>query len=335
MSFVRSKNSKRPRRVWRIFKRCLLAGVLLVTVNLAAGDCRAQTEDTSDVIRVNTDLVIFDAQVINKKTKHAVSDLKKEDFGIVEAGVKQQIGYFSRDELPLSIMLVLDVSRSVRPILQEIRDGALNALQQLKSQDEVAVLAFANRPELVQDFTRDRKLVAEKIKEATGTDHLGPGTFLDQALLKAITRVQHASSPSSRRVIIVVTDNIAPHNKALQKEVLAGLSDTGTVVYGLIVRAAIGKVFNVMFLGLIRGVNEYVDETGGEMLGAGKTEVEARLAEIIDRLRARYTLGFKPTNTTEDGKFRRVEIKVTPGNKPDKNLVLVTKRGYYLRRRAN
>jgi uncharacterized protein with von Willebrand factor type A (vWA) domain len=63
-------------------------------------------------------------------------------FAITENGVKQEVSYFSRDALPLSIILLLDVSRSVRPIIHEIRDGALHALQRLKPEDEVAVMAF-------------------------------------------------------------------------------------------------------------------------------------------------------------------------------------------------
>src|SRR5437660_1824038 len=103
-------------------------------------DLKAQTKDSIDVVKVNTDLVVFDAQVVDKKTRRIIGDLSRDDFEVTENGVKQQISYFSRDELPLSIILLIDVSRSVRPIIHEIRDGALNALQRLKPQDEVAVM---------------------------------------------------------------------------------------------------------------------------------------------------------------------------------------------------
>jgi VWFA-related protein len=314
--------------------RGFLAAVILATV---AGECRpcvAQEKDT-DVIKVNTDLVVFDVEVIDKKTKRIINDVKKDDFEIVEDGVKQQLTYLSRDELPLSIMLLLDVSGSVRAILHDIRNGALNALERLKPEDEVALMPFATKSELVQDFTRDRKLIAQKIVDATVTERLGSATFLDQALDKAVRRMPRASNPTSRRVIIIVTDNIVGVGwRPLKKDVLAGLFETGTVVYGLIVKAAVSKVLDVMFLGQSRGVNTYVNETGGEMLGADKKEVESRLAEVIDRLRARYTIGYRPSNTTEDGKFRRVEIKISSRGKEKGKLVVLTKRGYYLRRHA-
>src|SRR6266404_321249 len=120
---------------------CLLVFITTLTGSAATAD--AQEKDPIDVIRVNTDLVVFDAQVIDKKTKRVIGDLTKEDFELSDNGAKQQISYFSRDELPLSIILLLDVSRSVRPIIDDIRDGALNALARLKPEDQVAVMAFS------------------------------------------------------------------------------------------------------------------------------------------------------------------------------------------------
>src|SRR5436190_14947345 len=105
---------------------------------LALENASAQEKEPVDVIKVDTNLVVFDAQVVDKKTKRVIGDLKKEDFELSDNGVRQQIDYFSRDELPLAIILLLDVSRSVRPIIHDVRDGALNALQRLKPDDQVA-----------------------------------------------------------------------------------------------------------------------------------------------------------------------------------------------------
>lgn len=293
----------------------------------------AQEKEPTDVIKVNTDLVIFDAQVVDKKTKRVIGDLTKDDFEVTENGVRQPISYFSRDELPLSILLLLDVSGSVRPIIHQIRDGALDALQRLKPDDQVAVMAFANTSRLAQDFTKDRGQAARKIEEATATNVLGSGTMLGPALESAAIHLQEAPTRISRRVIIIVTDNIAFADGKQQKEILDELFDSGTVVYGLIVKAAIGKVFNVMFLGQLKGVNEFVEQTGGEMIGADKKEVDTKLGVVIDRLRARYALGFRPTNAAADDKFRPVEIKVTALRKNKEKPLVLTKRGYYFRRR--
>jgi VWFA-related protein len=223
----------------------------------------------------------------------------------------------------------------VRPIIHEIRDGALNALQRLKPEDEVAVMAFGTTYQLVQDFTKDRRLVSQKIESATATERLGNGTFLSSALESAAAHMQKAPAAGNRRVIIVVTDNIAITPDRETKYIVDELLDTGTVIYGLIVQAALGKFFKVMSLGqLSKGVNEFVERTGGEIVGADKKEVDAKLGLVIDRLRARYQLGFRPVNISDDGQFRPVEIKIIETKKRKEKPLVLTKRGYYLHRRT-
>lgn len=308
--------------------------LLALGSSVLAQDLKAQTKDSIDVVKVNTDLVVFDTQVIDKKTRRLIGDLSRDDFEVTENGVRQKISYFSRDELPLSIILLLDVSRSVRPIIHQIRDGALNALQRLKPEDEVAVMAFGTTYKLAQDFTRDRSLVSQTITSVTANDDLGNGTFLGNALESAATHMRAAPASGSRRVILIVTDNIAFTSDRDTKNIVDELLDSGTVVYGLIVQAAFGKAFKIMSFGqLSKGVNDFVERTGGEIVGADKKEVDEKLAVVIDHLRARYTLGFRPTNDRDDGKFRPVEIKISGTRKAEERPVVLTKRGYYFRRK--
>lgn len=310
------------------FAVCIVVSLLSVQTG------HAQDIDPNDVVRVNTDLVVFDAQVIDKKTRKVFGGLRREDFEIYEENVRQPIVYFSQDQLPLSVLLLLDISRSVTPIIEQVGAGANEALQRLKPEDEVAVMAFADNPKLIQSFTKDRKVAAEKISEA-GTTDLGHGTYLNEALHAAEQAMNNASNPTNRRAIIVITDNIAPAGGHFGKDkVINDLLESGTVVYGLIVRAALGKVFNVLSFGTIHGVNEYCEETGGEVLGADQKEVNNRLAEMFTRLRTRYTLGYRPPESNEEGKFRRVKVQLTPPiMKTNKKLVVRARTGYYFRKR--
>src|ERR1041385_8921886 len=283
------------------FAVCVLVSLLSVQTG------HAQDIDPNDVIRVNTDLVVFDAQVIDKKTRKVFGGLRREDFEIYEENIRQPIVYFSQDQLPLSVLLLLDISRSVTPIIEQVGAGANEALQRLKPEDEVAVMAFADYPKLIQGFTKDRNVAAAKISEA-GTSYLGHGTYLNEALHAAEQAMNKASNPTNRRAIIVITDNIAPAGGKFGKDkVINDLLESGTVVYGLIVRAAVGRVFNILSFGTIHAVNAYAEETGGEVLGANRDEVDTRLAEMFTRLRTRYTLGFKPPDNSEEGRFRRVK----------------------------
>jgi VWFA-related protein len=310
-------------------KRLILClSSVAIVLSTCAGSINAQQD--VDVVKVDTNLVVFDAQVIDKKTGRVIGDLKKDDFALTDNGVKQQIDYFSRDELPLAIILLLDVSRSTRPIIHDVRDGALNALQRLKPEDQVAIMAFSERTSLAQDFTKDRALAASKIQEATATSVLGNGTFLPAALREAAFHMEHSKTPSSRRVIIVITDNIA---SAGDQETMHDIFESGAVVYGLIARAAFGKVFNVLSLGQIKAVNKYAEETGGEVMGADKKEVDDKLGEMIDRLRARYAIGFRPSDMNDSGTFRPVTISISTARKRKEKPIVLARRGYYLKRR--
>jgi VWFA-related protein len=309
-----------------------LAGIIVSLIGIWSPSS-AQEQSPADVITVNTDLVVFDAQVFDKKTKQAIAGLTKDDFEVTENGIRQPVSYLSRDELPLSIILLIDVSGSVRPILHRIRDGALKALQRLKPDDEVAVMAFANASSLAQDFTTDRDLVARTIAAATATDILGRETLLGPALASAATHMQLAPTQTSRRVIIVVTDNIVITFRPQKKEILQKLFDSGSVVYGLKVCCGNGSLLGTLGMGAVWGVDEYVEQTGGEILDADNNQIDAKLARMIDRLRLRYAIGFKPANTTEDGRFRRVKIRIASTKKKNEQAVVLTKRGYYFRRR--
>ena len=309
-----------------------LATLILCFV-FAADVCRGQQSPNDDVIRINTDLVVLDALVIDKKTGLPVRDLKATDFELFLDDVKQQITYFSEDQLPLSVVLLLDVSGSVVPFIEQIGHNARAAFEKLKPQDEVAVMAFAIEQKLVQDFTKDRQLVSEKIVEASRVETIGRGTFFNDALRSALSVMEKASNPVSRRVILVVSDNIASEHGS-DKHLVVDLLESGIVVYGLVVRGGIGKVINMMTMGAMHGLDDYTQATGGELIGAKKKEVDGRLVELINHLRARYSLGFKPPETTLDGKLHRIKLKISPSALTrDEKLTVRTRTGYHLRRR--
>lgn len=139
-----------------------MALLLLALVEAAAYPIHSQTQQRNEdePLRLSTQLVVVDAQVLRKKTGIPVNGLSQRDFVIYEEGVKQPITHFSQDKLPLSIVLLLDVSASVTPAIQQVRDSGIRALNELKSGDEVALMAFGAWAKVLQDFTKDRQLVA-------------------------------------------------------------------------------------------------------------------------------------------------------------------------------
>jgi VWFA-related protein len=302
---------------------------------------QAQDQSYSDrPIKLSAELVLVDVAVSSRKDGRIVGGLKKGDFVIYEDGVKQNITNFSQDELPLSIVLLIDVSGSVQPIINRIRDGALEALRHLKPEDEVALMAFAGKAQLIQDFTVDRHLIVDSIEKINEVANVGRGpTLLHEGVYQAAIQLRKASNPFSRRAIIAITDDIThpPFWGHSGGDALETVVETSAVVCGLIVSRTL-KIF--IYPGLILGktllsagsVNTYAKETGGIVLGAGKEDVEAKLTRLIDQLRTRYTLAYTPSNQKPDGRFRKIKVKVSPEvEKREGKLAVLARRGYYAR----
>lgn len=116
----------------------------------------ADPREPTDNVRLAVDLVVLDAQVIQQKTGRIVGTLKKEDFTLVEDGVKQQVTHFSQDTLPLSVILLIDRGGCLDPFSDKVRHATIEAMQRLRPQDEVALMAFANTTELIARFGRGK-----------------------------------------------------------------------------------------------------------------------------------------------------------------------------------
>ena len=160
---------------------------LVVISALVLSSFQSQAQDKQDEpLKISTQLVVIDAQVLNKKTGLPVRGLGERDFLISEDGTKQQLTHFSQDSLPLSIVLLLDVSGSVMPTIDSVRESGLKALNQLKAGDEVSLMAFGVWTTVLQEFTKDRQLVAERVG---AIERMGPwireGTYIDEAIYQS------------------------------------------------------------------------------------------------------------------------------------------------------
>jgi len=323
--------------------RVLISVLFMLWIGAAVISSHAQQPKQSELtVKIDTDLVVSDALVVSKKTGRVIGDLKPEDFLLYEDGVRQEITHFSQDKLPLSIMLLLDVSGSVRPKLQQVQAGARYAMEQLKTEDEVAVMVFAGGAKLIQDFTKDRQLIEDKIAgiEDNQLGFRGQfGTRINEGVYQAAAHMDQATNPQSRRVIIGVTDNKSSaiptgHSGG---DALEQLFESGSVVCGLIVESEIfGGIFGKASstVGTLLGrIDSFADKTGGEVMKAKREEIANKLVELIGRLRTRYTLGYAPANSNLDGKFRKLDLKVTPQVEAREGKVVVrTRQGYYARR---
>ena len=321
----------------------------------------SQTESSTEpeqVFRVRVDMVVTDAQVLNKRTRRSVGAMRREDFELYEDGVHQQITSFSQDEIPLSLVFLFDLTDSVRPVLRPLAEGALRALQHLKPEDEVAVMVYAAKADMIQEFTTDRKLIVNAIQRASRMESR-EAAFFNQGMYEAALQSERATNPASRRVIVWFTDNIpnipseeirSHYAKSLpaeslhtEKDALRELFKSGAAVCTMLERSDISdsefmaNMHNPIMMLERRqyppgDVYKYSGETGGMVFEPiGPTQAAKRLAEMIDQIRNRYTLGYHPsTPLNQPGQFYQLKLKVTPeAEQREGKLIVRTRRGFY------
>jgi VWFA-related protein len=327
--------------IWGSFRRFYPFFLLQIIIICFSPPAKAQ----QDTIRLSTDLVVIDAQVLNRKTGGVINGLNATDFELYEEGTRQQITHFSQDKLSLSVILLIDLSGSVSPVFNDIREGALTALARLKEQDEVAVMVFSTSTQLSQDFTTDRQAIVSKIGLIEKTPVIGQGTLLYPALRDAAAHMGKASNPLSRRVIITITDNISWDYYGFgvsEKEVTDRVVESGSMVCGLIVEGSLSRAEKLYRRGhdgkdIFRRrmtIDTFAQQTGGELINAPSLEIHLRLAQLIDHLRTRYSLGFSPKREQADGGFRQIRLVLTTeAKKRYGDVVIKTKQGYYAKPR--
>jgi VWFA-related protein len=309
-------------------------------------------------IKVDTSLVLVDGIVVSKKTNAIVHDLRREDFTILENGKHQQITHFSREELPLSVTLLVDVSGSVRPIIEEIGKAALNALAQLKPTDRVAMMIFANKTKLITELTTDRDLIAKQLKHVwNDTDEVGSGTLIPLGVLEAARYLREKTVAGERRAIVLITDDEDFRSSTTPREdVLKELYDGSTTLCGIVIsRHTAGRTamnlgttaamvaVNPILGGLIIGrkvmrkatapgstTRFFSENTGGLTIDAKNGEIGRVFVDMLQMLRTRYTFGYEPPQQPDDGKLRAIQLTVNDQvQKLKGDLQIFARRGYY------
>ena len=301
-------------------------------------------QDQTALFRATSELVLVDVQVLHTKTGAPAPLLHAGDFQVSEEGVPQQIVHFSRDEFPLSVVLLFDLTDSVRGVLKRLAKGAETALEHFKPSDEVAVMVYSGHASLVDGFTTDRARTMRAIERAASMKSGDPAYF-NEAVYQAAVELRQAASPANRRVIIWLTYNLPNvpdrKNHAIHSEAEAfrALHEEAVVVAPILLRSSLWLVLGPLVRAAEAAQNspfppgdarKYAELTGGQTVGLRGKQPEERLAQLIDELRARYTIGYRPSDPRPAGTFRRIRVQLTPSpTLRPKEWTVLARQGYY------
>jgi VWFA-related protein len=280
----------------------MISRLTFLALMFAAVSTRAQTDLN---IVVDSTLVVVPVTVTDPSNRFVLG-LDKEDFTIIEDGVKQKITHFSGEDAPLSVGLLIDTSGSMGLKLDTSRRAVTEFLKTMNAQDEAFLVQFSDQAEVVQGFTGDMKDIGNRMR---GLQSGGLTALLDAVNL-GVREMKKAKNP--RKALVIVSDGGDNHSRYTATDIKDLVREADTQIY------AFGVFEPILFPQLSseeisgpRLLAQIADQTGGRAFGASQFDQLPGIAEkIAIELRNQYVLAYSPMNGERDGKYRHVEVKV-------------------------
>jgi VWFA-related protein len=253
-------------------------------------------------IKVDVDLVLVNVTVTDPRGR-LVTGLEPEHFRVIEDGVEQEILHFSRDEVPVSIGLVLDVSGSMSNKIDAVRQAAVQFLRTGNPRDEFMVVQFRTRAELISPFTSSPEELESRMMFETphGTTALYDGVYL------ALTEMHNAHN--RRRALILVSDGGENHSRYNETDIKRFLEEADVQLYTI---GVYGGAATPEEVGGPTLLHELTDLSGGRAFTLGREGVPDIVQKIGVELREEYILAYRSSNHSHDGQWRKLQIKLAP-----------------------
>jgi Ca-activated chloride channel family protein len=251
-------------------------------------------------------LVLIPASVTDLSNRFVLG-LHKKDFALLEDGVEQTVVHVSGEDAPLSVGLVFDTSGSMANKLQTSRQAVTQFLKTMNLQDEAFLVAFSDQAQLAHGFTNHPEDIEDKL---TSLEPGGLTAMLD-AVNIALREMKGAKNP--RKAILIVSDGGDNNSRYTSAEIQSLVREADTQIY------AMGVFEQVLFAGMTteeisgpRLLAALAEQTGGRAFSAAvATDLPSVATRIGIELRNQYVLAYSPKNQDRNGKYRRVEVKVS------------------------
>jgi Ca-activated chloride channel family protein len=262
------------------------------------------SQQDDDVIRVNTDLVILNITVTDAAGQY-VPGLRRSDFKIFEDGKEipaQLISSFTVHDSPFASVVLLDTSSSMDVRLSLARSAAIRFLDRLREEDVAAVYKFDSKVERVQDFSTGRDLAPM----AFGLRANGM-TRLNDAIVDAAKAL--GDRRELRKAIVILSDGRDTSSKASSDKAIESALGIGATIYAVDMSASGAGSNNQQSAAVLKN---FAEKSGGRFVGTpGGPALRDAFANIADELGHQYTIAYRPLNQTRDGKWRKLEVRIS------------------------
>lgn len=271
---------------------------------------------------VHTDLITLTVTVTDTYGRY-VSGLGKGAFTVLDDKKPQEITYFSDDDSPVSVGVIFDLSGSMSgDKVKRARDALSKFIQTSHNSDEYFLIAFNSRAQLLLDKTRDGNSVLDKLTFVQTKNQ----TALYDACYLGVEKVQRGTHP--KRALLLISDGQDNNSRYTFNELRRLLKESDVTLYGVGILSGsdAGSSMGMDGQGIL---DELASVSGGKaFFPRSAAEMDDIFEQIALELRHQYSIGYKPDNFVNDGRWHKVKVKVTPPRGLPK-LFVRTKEGYY------
>jgi VWFA-related protein len=255
---------------------------------------------------------------VTDKNDHLVTNLPENAFQIFENNVAQPIKIFKREDVPVSMGLVIDNSGSMRSKRAGVEASALTLVKDSNPQDESFVVNFNDEPYLDQEFTSD---IPTLQKGLARIDSKG-GTAMRDAIRVSIDYL-HDKAKKDKKVIIVITDGNDNASMVTLDALVKLAQQDGTLIYAI---GLLGEEDKSEAAKAKKALKTLVEATGGQVFyPKDVSEVEPIAHEVAHDIRNQYSIWYAPINEKMDGTYRAIKVAVKAAGNP----IARTRLGYW------
>jgi VWFA-related protein len=264
---------------------------------------------------VSLSLTVFDE-------KHKlVTDLVEEEFTVYEDGVEQDIQVFSREDLPLRMVLLLDTSSSMRMKMRMAQEAAIEFVRSLKAGDEIKVIEFNDRVLILEDFSSD----VDRVTEAIQSTEARGATALYNAIYISLQGLSRRRQADERQAVVVLSDGNDTRSLVTFEDVRELARKTDVMVYTISLRGTEKDLQKNKYLNAKYVLGKLAEESGGSSFSPeGIKDLSGVYDQIADELKSQYNIGYSSGNAVADGSWRRIQVLCA---RPDMDVR--TRAGYY------
>jgi VWFA-related protein len=272
-------------------------------------------------IKVDVNLVVLHTTVNDDRGKF-VDGLAQDNFRVYEDKVEQKLSIFKREDIPVSMGLVIDNSGSMRDKRPRVNEAALTLVQSSNPQDEAFVVNFND--DFYLDLDKDFSSSVPELKEALERIDSRGSTALYDAIIGSLDHLK--KGVKEKKVLLIVTDGEDNTSRNSLEKTLREVQKTSTVIYTI---GLLGQENKKSAKNAKRALSEIALASGGlAFFPENVDDVHAICEQVAHDIRHQYTLAYYPSNGARDGTFRTVHVDVIPPRGHGK-LVARTRNGYY------